>query len=75
MSVFPLPVAESTTSEPGIGLLNWSRAVTVTVVEVLNGEVTLEIAGPDGDVQQVTLYCDVSAAASSVPVDLELVGC
>jgi hypothetical protein len=51
------------------------QQVTVTVVEVLEGEVTLEIAGPDGDVQQVTLCCDVSATALSAPVDLELASC
>jgi hypothetical protein len=32
VTVFPVPVAETTTAAPLIGLLNWSRAVTVIVL-------------------------------------------
>jgi hypothetical protein len=47
------------------------QQLTVTVLEVLADEVTLEIAGPDGDVQQVTLRC--AAPAREMPAASELV--
>lgn len=51
------------------------RQLTVTVVEVLENEVALEIAGPDGETQQVTLRCDAPGPVETVAVETELVGC
>jgi hypothetical protein len=51
------------------------QQLTVTVVDVLDGEVILEIAGPDGDVQQVKLRCDLQVCSEAATADFELVGC
>jgi hypothetical protein len=51
------------------------QQLTVKVLEVLANEVTLEIAGPDGDVQQVTLRCGSHVADESAVAESELVCC
>jgi hypothetical protein len=51
------------------------QQLTVRVLEVLADEVTLEIAGPDGDVRQVTLRCDLHAADEPAVAERELVCC
>lgn len=51
------------------------RQLTVTVLEVFDNEVTLEIAGPDGDVRRVTLSCATGVADDPVDANCELACC
>jgi hypothetical protein len=50
------------------------QQLTVTVLEVLEDEVTLEIADSDGDVRQVTLRCQ-APADEPIDADFELACC